>query len=178
MGGAVAVQGNALPQGEANIAHDPAAADVVARATWHHPPMLVGLDVTLAATFTPAIFELLAEQRTPAAAFLDAPMRFYRTFGATFSPTGECPCHDLLAVMAAAHPDICEAPVLPFAVQATPGPAWGATIVDRRVPFFAAAGGDSDQPAHDDGFRPWRIALEVDVDRFRRELTILIGGES
>ncbi len=88
MGGAVAVQGNALPQGEANIAHDPAAADVVARADWPNPPMLVGLDVTLAATFTPAIFDLLAEQRNPAAAFLDEPMLFYRTFGSTLSPPG------------------------------------------------------------------------------------------
>ncbi|HEY4333000.1 MAG TPA: nucleoside hydrolase, partial [Ilumatobacteraceae bacterium] len=43
MGGAVLVQGNALPVGEANIAHDPAAADIVARAAWSTPPLLVGL---------------------------------------------------------------------------------------------------------------------------------------
>ena len=179
MGGAVAVHGNALPVGEANIAHDPIAADVVSRAGWRVPPLLVGLDVTLQATLTDAEFALLGERRTPAAAFMDAPMRFYRTFGSTFTP-GECPCHDLLAVMAVAEPDLLDAPELPMAIQSTPGPAWGQTVVDRRVSFFAAAseaagGADADQPPHDDGFRPWRVAMGVDVDRFRRNVRQLFG---
>ncbi len=178
MGGATGVAGNALPVGEANIAHDPAAADSVVRAAWRTPPLLVGLDVTLQATLTDTHFELLSRHETPAAAFLEGPLRYYRTFGSTFTP-GECPCHDLLAVMAAADPSLLRAPELPLAVQATPGPAWGETVVDRRVPFFeraAEAGRDAAQPAHDPSFRPWRIALDVDVARFRAGVERLFGG--
>ena len=49
-------------------------------------------------------------------------------------------------------------------------------MADRRAPFFAAAGGDSVQEAHDD-FASWRIALGVDVEAFRREARALFGGE-
>lgn len=179
MGGAASVPGNALPVGEANIAHDPVAADMVGRAEWATPPLLVGLDVTLRATFRDSEFALLAQRRTPAAAFLDEPLRFYRTFGSTFTP-GECPCHDLLAVMAVSNPSLLASTVLPMAVQATPGPAWGQTVVDRRVPFFEAAsalagGSAAEQPPHDDGFRPWRIATDVDTDEFRRLVRRLWG---
>lgn len=178
MGGAAGVHGNALPAGEANVAHDPTAADLTVRARWRTAPLLVGLDVTLVATLTDAHFALLAEHRTPAAAFLDAPLRYYRTFGSTFTP-GECPCHDLLAVMAAADPSLLTAPELPLAVQATPGPAWGQTVVDFRGPFFDAAsgeGGDATQPSHDGTFRSWRVALDVDVERFRGGVDRLFGG--
>jgi len=179
MGGTVAIQGNALPVGEANIAHDPVAADVVSRAAWVMPPLLVNLDVTLQATLSDIEFELLAEHRSPAAAFLDEPLRFYRTFGSTFTP-GECPSHDLVAVMAVVERELVVAQELPLAIQSTPGPAWGQTVVDRRVPFFAAAtaangGDDAVQPPHDDGFRPWRVAVAVDVEQFRRLVRQLFG---
>ena len=101
MGGSARRGGNALPDGEANIAHDPIAAQRTVMAPWVVPPLLVGLDVTLAATLRPAEFDLLAEHRSPAAAFLDAPLRFYREFGSTFTQP-DTPCHDLLAVLAVA----------------------------------------------------------------------------
>ena len=63
-----------MPSGEANIAHDPDAAAVVAAAGWRTPPLLVGLDVTHRATLTRSEFDLVAEHRTPAAAFLDEPL--------------------------------------------------------------------------------------------------------
>lgn len=178
MGGAVGTQGNALPIGEANIAHDPVAAEAVVQAGWVEPPMLVGLDVTHVATFGPVELALLAERHSPAADYLAEPVAFYKTFGATFVPEGECPCHDLVAAMAAAWPDLVDAPVLPLGVQAAPGPAWGATVADRRVPFFAAAavasGADAEQPPHEQ-LAEWRIALRVDVERFRTEVRRLFG---
>lgn len=175
MGGTVLSAGNAMPAGEANIAHDPAAAALVASAAWRTPPLLVGLDVTHRATFTAAEFALLAEHRSPAAAFLDEPLALYRQFGGTFCAPGECPCHDLLAVMAAVLPGLVHGPVLPLAVHAEPGPAWGSTVVDRRVPFFERAGSGSNQ-ALPDGFAAWEIGLEVDVARFRTEVRALFGG--
>jgi purine nucleosidase len=173
MGGAAATFGNALPSAEANIGHDPVAADLVARSAWGMPPLLVGLDVTHTATLTDDEFALMGERRTPAAAYMDEPLRFYRTFGATFTAPGECPCHDLLATMAASL-DLIEAPVLPMAVQATSGPAWGATVVDHRIPIFERSSGVT-QPTPP-GFAPWRVGLGVDVDRFRAEVRSLFGG--
>jgi hypothetical protein len=61
------------------------------------------------------------------------------------------------------------------AVVAEPGPAWGATIADRRVPYFGRAGEGSEQELPE-GFSPWRVALGVDVARFRAEVRVLFGG--
>ena len=174
MGGAALTQGNALPMGEANIAHDPSAADLVALATWATPPLLVGLDVTHLATFTAAEVALVQQHNTPAGEFLDVPLEFYSRFGGTFCAPGEFPCHDALAVMAAVHPEMVTGPVLPLGVQVLPGPALGATVVDRRAPFFAKADPGATQTVPD-GFAPWQIGLEVDVDAFRAELRNLFG---
>jgi purine nucleosidase len=174
MGGSARKGGNALPAGEANVAHDPVAAQAVVTAAWTSPPLLVGLDVTHQATLSEAEFELLAEHRSPAAAFLDAPLRFYRRFGSTMTAP-DCPCHDLLAVMALAEPEvIVDAPVLPMAVDCAGGPAWGATVVDFRAPFFATLdGADQNTP---EGFAPWRIGLTADVDRFRTRVRDLFSA--
>jgi purine nucleosidase len=173
MGGAARGPGNAQPFAEANIAHDPVAAAAVVDAGWSTPGLLVGLDVTNRATLTAAEFDLLAEQRNPAAAFMDAPHRFYRTFGGTFSPPGETPCHDLAAAMALVDPSLVEAPLLPVAVDTTGGPAWGATIADLRQPYFARADPGATQAGGD--HRRWHVALDVDVDRFRAEVRRLYG---
>lgn len=174
MGGSARSGGNALPLGEANIAHDPVAAAHVAAAAWRRPPLLVGLDVTRQATLTDAHFALLAEHRTEAAAFLDAPLRFYRQFGSVLTMP-DCPCHDLLAVMAFSDPGLIpDAPVLPMAVDAAGGPAWGATVVDFRAPAVALLRGSEQdrQP----GFGLWRIGLGADVTRFRLQAAALFGG--
>jgi len=176
MAGAALTQGNALPLAEANIAHDPTAADIVVRARWATPPLLVGLDVTHQATFTAAEIELVVQRNSAAGEFLDQPLALYREFGGTFCTPGEFPCHDALAVMAAVHPELVGGPVLPLAIQVAAGPAQGATVIDRRVTFFAAAAARSDggsasaEQAIPDGFAPWQIGLEVDVDSFRAAL--------
>ncbi len=174
MGGSVRRGGNALPAGEANIAHDPVAAHETVVAPWRSPPLLVGLDVTLTATFSPDEFDLLAEHRSAAAGFLDEPLQFYRTFGSTFTQP-DTPCHDLLAVMAFADPGvIVDAPELPLAVDTNGGPAWGATIADFRAPYFATLDGSTQSSPP--GFAPWRIALGVDVTRFRARARALFGA--
>jgi purine nucleosidase len=173
MGGSARRGGNALPYGEANIAHDPIAAQRTVVAPWSTPPMLVGLDVTLEATLTPSEFALLGEHRNDAATFLDAPLRFYREFGSTFTAP-DTPCHDLLTVLAVSAPAIIEdAPVLPLAVDCGGDAAWGTTVVDFRAPFFAALEGSLQSAP--DGFASWRIALAVDVDEFRGCVRALFG---
>jgi purine nucleosidase len=176
MGGSVGRGGNALPLGEANVAHDPMAAAAVVGAGWRRPPLLVGLDVTYVATLSDAEFELLAEHRSEAAAFLDGPLGFYRVFGSTFTAP-DTPCHDLLAVMALSDPAVLtDTPVLPLAVDTSGGPAWGATVADRRVLYFAGReGSDQSRP---EGFSDWRIALSADVGRFRAGVRQLFGEGS
>jgi purine nucleosidase len=174
MGGVIGGHGNAMPTGEANIAHDPGAARAVLTAPWAEPPLLVGLDVTHRATLTDEEFALLAEHRTAAAAFLDEPLRFYRTAGDAFTRP-DCPCHDLLAVLAVACPDvITDAPVLPVAVDCGEGPAWGSTIVDLRAERSA---GSVTAHGPDLGFSPCRVAIGVDVEAFRRLVQSLFSKE-
>ena len=177
MGGVANGPGNALPLGEANIAHDPAAAAAVLSAGWCRPGVLVGLDVTHKATFTKTEVDLLAKHRSAAAAFLDEPLAFYRRFGGVFCPDGESPCHDLLAAMVMADISLVDAPLLPVAIDTSGGAAWGTTVVDLRRPFFARGGDASAQDAMP-GSVPWRVALDVDVPRFRSLLRTLLGGDS
>jgi purine nucleosidase len=174
MGGSAGYGGNALPLAEANVAHDPVAAARVVAAGWRRPPLLVGLDVTHEATLSDREFELLGQHRSQAAAFLDRPLRFYRRFGSTFTDP-DCPCHDLLAVMALSDPDVLtDVPVLPLAVDTAGGPAWGATVVDRRARSFARLqGAEQPRPA---GFSNWRIALGVDAEAFRARVRRLFGS--
>ncbi|MDQ1383593.1 MAG: hypothetical protein QOG65_972 [Actinomycetota bacterium] len=174
MGGSARRGGNALPCGEANVAHDPIAAQRVVMAPWARPPLLVGLDVTLVATLRPVEFALLAEHRSAAATFLDAPLRFYKEFGSTFT-SPDTPCHDLLAVLALSSPEvILDAPALPLSVDCGGGAAWGTTVVDFRAPFFAALEGSTQSAAA--GFAHWRIALGVDVEMFRNKARTLFGA--
>jgi purine nucleosidase len=174
MGGSARAGGNALPWGEANIAHDPVAAAAVAAAAWRRPPLMVGLDVTREATLTDAHFALLAAHRSAAAEFLDAPLRFYREFGSVLTAPN-CPCHDLVAVMALSDPGLIpDAPELPMAVDTAGGPAWGATVVDFRAPAVARLrGSEQDRAA---GFGLWRVGLGADVGRFRDQAASLFGG--
>jgi purine nucleosidase len=165
MGGAAQSPGNVSPVAEANIAHDPEAAAEVVRAAWARPPLLVGLDVTMVATLTPAEFALLEQQRTPAARFLAGPLAFYLPVGGRFNPPGECPCHDLVAMMAITDPELLDGPTLPVEVDTGGSAAWGATVVDFR-PVSLTEGGKG---------RPWRVGLGVDVDRFRSNVRALFG---
>jgi inosine-uridine nucleoside N-ribohydrolase len=163
MAGSVAVGGNATAAAEANAAHDPAALAVVLAADWPAPPLLIGLDATHEATLGPAEMALCGEHRTPAAAFCDAPLRFYRNV--VGGPTGETACHDLLAVLALEDPQMVHVEELPVAVDTAGGPAWGTTVVDRRR---------YGPPA--EGFARWCVARHADVGRYRAAARHLFGG--
>jgi purine nucleosidase len=174
MGGAFVQPGNAMPVGEANIAHDPVAASVALAADWGTPPLLVGLDVTYAATLTLDEIALAREGRTPAARYLAELLAFYQRFGGTFSAPGEFPCHDALATMAAVRPNLVTGPVLPVAVETNGGPAWGMTVADRRQPFFARSGQSQAMPS---GFHPAEVGTDVDGGWFRDEVRRLFGDD-
>ena len=160
MGGAVRRGGNALPWGEANIAHDPVAAAAVVAAPWARPPLLVGLDATLAARLSGDDLDAADAGTTPAARMLASPLRAYAAFYAAtgLRPEGTFPCHDLLAAVAALDPSvITESPVVPLAVDTGGSAAWGMTVADlRAAPQLKPT-----------GFAPWRVALGADESRLR-----------
>jgi purine nucleosidase len=163
LAGSAGVGGNATAAAEANVAHDPAALAVTLLADWAEPPLLIGLDATHEATLGAAEIALCGEHRTPAAAFCDAPLRFYRNV--VGGPTGETACHDLLAVLALEDPEMVRTELLPVAVDTACGPAWGATVVDRRRGATAGP-----------GFARWNVALHADVTRYRTAARRLFGG--
>ncbi len=175
MGGAVAVPGNALPLGEANIAHDPTAAQEVVVAGWRDAT-LVGLDVTHLATFDRPLLDLVAQRLSPAASFMAGPLETYARFGGTFCASGEVPCHDLVAAMVGVTPRLVSGPRLPVAVQTGAGPAAGATVFDRRVPHFERAGQESAQADAGTAAGWCRAAIDVDVEAVRAEMRSLMGG--
>lgn len=176
MGGSVGVGGNALPLAEANIAHDPQGAAEVVAAPWagERRPLLVGLDVTARALLGPedmAAAEAGGRAGSIAGQFLVGPLEHYAAYYARSgqAPPGWSPCHDLVATMAAVDDElITEAPTVPLSVDTGRSAAWGATVADLRpVPEADEA------PA---GFTPWRVALDVDVDRFRAAFRALVAG--
>jgi purine nucleosidase len=159
MGGAIGPDAAGAPEIETNIGLDPLAAHEVIAAPWPRSPLLVGLDVTRHATLTDTEFDLLAARHTGAAQFLDEPLRHYRRFASRHSRPGECPCHDLLAVMALADPDvIVESTAVPLIVDTDRGARFGATVI-----------------ASDTSQRHWRVARRADVDRFRARFRALVS---
>ncbi|MDI3341451.1 MAG: nucleoside hydrolase [Sphaerobacter sp.] len=140
MGGAVGCAGNITATAEANIWHDPEAADLVFRAGW--PLTMVGLDVTMTVLMGPAQRQRLSRlsARQPVAGWLDRMLDFY--VRAYESVLGEpvCPVHDPLAVAAALDEGVIQCQEWPVRVELRGEWTRGMTVADRRG---LAAGGEA-----------------------------------
>ena len=80
----------------------------------------------------------------------------------------------VLAVAALIEPSVIpDAPLLPLAVECAEGPAWGATVLDFRAPFFAGLDGSAQETPV--GFANWRIGLHADAERYRRMARAMWG---
>ena len=131
MGGAALAPGNITPAAEANIWHDPEAAQAVLAAPWQ--ATMVPLDATMREVMTEDQRRSLAESSSSAARFageiLDHYMDFYKTvFGRRC-----CACHDALAAGIAVGDVVAKrAMSVKATVNTSAGPARGATICDMR----------------------------------------------
>jgi purine nucleosidase len=171
MGGAIAHEGNASATAEANIWHDPEAANLVFGAEW--PVTMVGLDVTQVTrlrTKELEAIEAIGSVRSKYALkvlshYLDA---YQRSFGER-----ECPLHDPLAAGIVADPTYMTE-WLDRAVEVnTTGPTRGATIIDRRVWMAPAA--DARETRERNGGKDAtpplvRVPMKVDGPRFVADL--------
>jgi purine nucleosidase len=172
MGGAVQVGGNCTAAAEANIGHDPLAAEKVVTAfgapgalASGRRPYLVPLDVTLRSPLT--LDELAALQGSP----LAGAQVLFRVWKAIW-PTGRLetgregvwPAHDLLATWCVIDPSLCDWVTAPLLIDTGGSAAWGATVVDRRSMVRGDRGA------------AWQIAMRVDADRYRAAVRGWLAG--
>jgi purine nucleosidase len=104
MGGAFTVRGNASRFGEANIWHDPEAAQVVFDAGW--PVTAVGLDVTDSTMIPGSLLDDLRDSATIAGKHLHAITQNYLDIYGSRRGRRECAMHDALTLGIAADPSL------------------------------------------------------------------------
>ncbi|WP_166979150.1 nucleoside hydrolase [Paramicrobacterium fandaimingii] len=131
MGGAALVPGNITPLAEANIAHDPEAAQAVMAASW--PVTLVPLDTTLANVLDEDDRERLCTAEAPIVRAVGAALDYYFDFYVDEYGRRCSALHDPLAAAIAVGgmlPRV--APAVPVEVDVTDGPGRGQTVCDLR----------------------------------------------
>lgn len=140
MGGAADAPGNQSPAAEANIIHDPEAAEVVISADWE--TTLVPLDVTMREVLTDDHRATLEADGSPEALFVSAATEFYfAAYGTQSYGRRSSPCHDALAAGVLTGDVVpVTAPVIGVVVDCTDGPGRGATICDTRTRYRGFTG--------------------------------------
>lgn len=130
MGGAAHVPGNITPLAEANIYHDPHAAQMVFSADWQ--VTMVGLDVTNQVVMDNAYFDRLLAARNPAIDLIRQILPCYRGyFDRSYAANGAIFTHDPSAVAYVIRPDLFQVQKFPVVVE-TDGRCMGKTIVDDQ----------------------------------------------
>lgn len=125
MGGSLEDGGNITPHAEANIYHDPHAADVVFASGGNIT--MVGLDVTHRITCQMADFEQIKAASPRLGGLIHEMSEFYIAFYESVGKTGGCSLHDPAAVIACTHPEWFTARDVAISVTLS-GEASGATI--------------------------------------------------
>lgn len=156
MGGAIVAAGNSTATAEANIYHDPEAANLVFAADW--PVTLVALDVTMRALLRQDELAILRASDRPLARFT---MRILPPYLKLYSQRfgfDAVTMHDPLAMALLLDPSLAlERVRLDTRVETAGELTVGMTVADRR-PLI---GPGYEQPIH-----PLDIPMEVDTPRF------------
>ncbi len=136
MGGAFECAGNITPRAEANIWHDPIAADAVFAAGFEI--VMVGLNATMKTLLTPGQFTKLASQSPEVGGFLNKISGFYLDFYRSVGVTDGCPMHDALAVLACTDIDRFTLHRCGISIGQS-GENTGATLADANRPAVSIA---------------------------------------
>jgi purine nucleosidase len=131
MGGAFDVAGNVTPWAEANIAHDPEAAQLVMSAGW--PLRVVSLDVTHRTLLEAPDLARVAAGEGEVARFTWAILQFYLDFYEQRFGHRACPVHDGLAAALLLEPELASWAERIVDVELRGERLRGATLADRRV---------------------------------------------
>lgn len=130
MGGSVYARGNATPVGEANIANDPHAAEIVFTAGW--PLTMVGLDVTRQTQMTPKYLETIFARQSKATRLIQSILPFYQNyFNKLFGLAGTIHTHDPSAIAYLLNPCLYRTEKMPVFIE-TQGHCAGETVPDPR----------------------------------------------
>lgn len=131
MGGAALAPGNVTPAAEANIWHDPEAAQAVLSAPWE--TTLVPLDVTMREVMTEEQLLELAGSSSAPARFAASVLAHYFDYYTGIFGRRACACHDVLAAAIAVGDVVAERAMrVGVTVDTGRGPGRGATICDLR----------------------------------------------
>jgi purine nucleosidase len=156
MGGAFDHQGNITSHAEANIWHDPEAAELVLSADW--PVTLVPLDVTHATALDAGWLDRLAAGEGEIARFATLLLGSYVEWYQRSLGKRGAVIHDALAAMLMVDPSLGEYAERPVRVELRGERTRGTTLWDRRL--YA-----------DEGDRPVvRVAVRADLEVFRERL--------
>jgi purine nucleosidase len=156
MGGAFDHPGNVTSHAEANIWHDPEAAELVLRAPW--PVTLVPLDATHPTAVDGDWLDRLAAADSDVARFASRILEFYVTAYRPFLGVRGAVIHDALAAMLAVDPSLGEYAERPVRVELRGEHTRGATLWDRR-----ATAAEPERPAV-------KVAVRADAAAFRERL--------
>lgn len=154
MGGAVTVPGNITAAAEANIFHDPEAAEAVFAAAW--PVTLVGLDVTMSAWLGAAELSRIAADTRPRGRFAWSILQHYVGFYHRRHGVRGCALHDPAAAMLLVDPGLADYADWPIRVELSGDHTRGMTLADRR-----GVAGEEDAA----GRPAIRVATRIDRDR-------------
>jgi purine nucleosidase len=159
MGGAVTVHGNVGPFTEADVGHDPEAAQMVLESGVEL--VMVGLDVTDRALLRAADLDVIAEADSAAARYLARITPFYMRFYSGRLGFDACAMHSALTVAVAIDPSlVTRRERLPLSIELTGASTRGMTVADRRP-------GTSARPNAD-------VVLDCDLERFTAEFLELV----
>ncbi len=153
MGGNFLVHGNAARYAEANIWHDPEAAQIVFEAGWD--VTAVGLDVTDKTMLSQERIDKLRDSGTVAGVHISRITRHYVDRYSVRTGRRECAMHDALALAIAADPTLVRsAPKVRVDVELNGTHTRGMTVGDFRT--WRDSGDDANAT----------VVLEVDSERF------------
>ncbi|HEX5417106.1 MAG TPA: nucleoside hydrolase [Chloroflexota bacterium] len=155
MGGAFLHPGNVTRFGEANVWHDPEAAQLVFEAGW--PIVAVGLDVTHTVCLTQAVLDRLLASGTPWGRHLYRITGLYLDAYASRWSKRECAMHDPLALAIAADPSLATlTPKVRVDIELQGKHTRGMTVGDFRPRPNGAVAPDANA----------EVVLKVDGERF------------
>jgi len=159
MGGAVSPPGNITATAEANIWHDPEAAQLVVEAPWNLT--LADLDATMQTVLTKQQVAAIENSNTAIGKFAWSILDHYLNVYVQWVGERSCPLHDPLAVALALDPSLATYRTLPTRIELRGAETRGTTLCDLRP-------GDAERPRPDaESWSPVTYVDELDVERFQ-----------